>query len=135
MKDFDYTIIEYLKKISTKSSVTHRHAAGLLLNDKLISSGINKFIFINECSFNKTLHAEIAALSCISKKNTRGLDLVVIRNKNNNLQNSRPCSACIDKLQKAGIRKVYFSDENGEIVHEVVENMEKTHISSNSRNS
>jgi hypothetical protein len=53
--------------------------------------------------------------------------------KNNRLKNSRPCNHCIDKLIKVGIYKVYYSNENGIIVSEIVEDMEKLHISSGTK--
>jgi deoxycytidylate deaminase len=49
------------------------------------------------------------------------------------LKNSRPCNHCIDKLIKVGIYKVYYSNENGIIVSEIVEDMEKLHISSGTK--
>ena len=62
------------------------------------------------------------------------MDILVIRvNKNLTLKNSRPCSQCIDKLSKLGIRKVFYSNEEGDIVWEFVEQMKKTHISAGTR--
>jgi len=58
------------------------------------------------------------------------MDIIVIRiNKKLQLRNSRPCKDCIDELKQIGIRKVYYSNDNGDIVYEFVENMIKTHTS------
>lgn len=125
--------IDYLKKIANNSDIYYQHAAGIIQNNKLISSGINKFAAVKSPQYKRTIHAEISAFYNVSKKSLKGLDVIVIRIKNNMLKNSRPCNNCIDKLRKVGIRKVYYSNEDGIIVSEFVENMEKLHISSGYR--
>jgi deoxycytidylate deaminase len=135
-------IILVLKKIAMYSTIYNKHAAALIKNEKHISSGFNKFIKevtirkdnITQTHF-KTLHAEVDALySFHGKKNVKGMDIIVIRvNKNNILKNSRPCNDCINKLNKLGIRKVYYSNEQGEIVYEYVKDMPNLHISSGSK--
>lgn len=125
--------IDHLKKIANNSDIYYQHAAGIIQNNKLVSSGINKFAAVKSPHYKRTIHAEISAFYNLSKKNCKGLDMIVIRIKNNTLKNSRPCNNCIDKLTKLGIRKVYYSNENGIIVHEFVENMEKIHVSSGYR--
>lgn len=135
MLNFDYSI-DHLKKLANNSDIHNKHAAGVIYNNKLISSGINKFISFK--TYGRTMHAEISAFSNLSKNiKIKGLDIIVIRIKNGHdttvLKNSRPCSICITKLQKYGVRKVYYSNEHGIIVNEFVSDMEKTHTSSNNR--
>jgi tRNA(Arg) A34 adenosine deaminase TadA len=129
--------IRLLKKIAIESIVYYKHAAALMSGDTIYSSGTNKFIKeikINDQIYYKTRHAEITVVERLPKKKVRGMDILVIRiNKNLALRNSRPCSQCIDKLSKLGIRKVYYSNEDGHIVWEFVEQMEKTHISSGTK--
>jgi cytidine deaminase len=129
--------IIFLKKIAIESIVYYKHAAALISGNKIYSSGTNKFIKeikINNQIYYKTIHAEITVFKKLPKKKFHGLDIIVIRiNKNLSLQNSRPCTQCIEKLYKLGIRKVYYSNEDGHIVGEFVEQMEKTHISSGTR--
>lgn len=129
--------INLLKKIAFESIVYYKHAAALISKDIVYSAGVNKFIKeikINDQVYYKTMHAEITVFEKLPKKKVRGLDILVIRvNKNLALRNSRPCNQCIDKLLKLGIRKVYYSNEQGQIVSEFVENMEKLHVSSGTR--
>jgi tRNA(Arg) A34 adenosine deaminase TadA len=129
--------IRLLKKIAVESIVYYKHAAALMSGDTVYSSGANKFIKeikINDQIYYKTMHAEITVFEKLPKKKVRGMDILVIRiNKNLALKNSRPCNQCIDTLSKLGIRKVYYSNEDGNIVWEFVEQMEKIHISSGTK--
>ena len=129
--------INLLKKIAFESIVYYKHAAALISGDTVYSAGVNKFIKevkINDKTFYKTMHAEITVFERLPKKKVRGLDILVIRiNKNLALRNSRPCNQCIDTLLKLGIRKVYYSNEEGRIVSEFVEQMEKLHTSSGTK--
>lgn len=126
-----------LKKIACDSIVYYKHAAALISGDTIHSSGVNKFIKevkINDQTYYKTMHAEITVFERMPKKKVRGMDILVIRiNKNFALKNSRPCNQCIDKLIKFGIRKVFYSNEDGIIVSEFVQEMEKLHISSGTK--
>lgn len=130
--------LELLKKIASSSTIYYKHAAALIFGNIIYSSGINKYIKKvkdkNNISYYKTIHAEINVFQNFPKKKVKGMDIIVIRiNKNLILKNSRPCNQCIDKLQKIGIRNVYYSDDNGNIVCEKVDVMEKLHVSSGSR--
>ena len=131
--------IQFLKKVATDSLVSYKHAAALISNNIIYSFGKNKFlkeIKINNISYYKTMHAEINVFEKLPKtKKFHGMDILVIRiNKNHVLKNSRPCNQCIEKLLKLGIRKVYYSTDDGTIVCEFLQNMEKKHISSGNKN-
>jgi deoxycytidylate deaminase len=126
--------IHLLRKIATFSSLTHKHSACLIKGGKVYTFGYNRYIKrdrVNDKYIKYTIHAEIDALCKL--KLTKGMDILIIRlgnPKTNKLRNSRPCNSCIDKLIQRGIRKVYYSDENGDIVYEFLESMEKLHVSS-----
>lgn len=132
--------IKILKKEAMCSNIINKHGAALINPRKgsiiLNSTGYNKFI-TNSKSKISTIHAEIHSVYKYPKKDVKNMDLIVIRvnsnNINGNLKNSRPCSLCIDKLKKLGIRKVYYSNSFGNIVSEYVKNMEKTYYSSSYR--
>jgi hypothetical protein len=58
------------------------------------------------------------------------IDIVVVRLKNNGTYgNSKPCAACLNKLNMCApvkgyrIRRIYYSDENGEIVKSTLEQL------------
>jgi deoxycytidylate deaminase len=130
-----------LKKLAINSNLQQKHAAALIRKKSIISIGMNIFsnkinIVVNKEKqiYYKTVHAEMNIFKKLQKKSYKGFDIFVIRiDKHANLKNSRPCSCCIEKLDKIGIRKVYYSNENGDIVSEFVKNMEKTHSSSGTK--
>lgn len=73
------------------------------------------------------IHAEHDAINKLKplyrKKTLESVNLLVIRfSKNNKLQNSKPCANCIKTMKtlplKKGykIKKIYYSDENGNII-------------------
>jgi deoxycytidylate deaminase len=134
-----FECINLLKKIASSSDIYYKHAAALIDGDRIYSAGVNQFVKTvqiklkdsNEIQTHfRTIHAEISVFSKIPKKTAKGLDILVIRiNKNFALKNSRPCNHCIDKLKKIGIRKVFYSNEDGNIVSEFIHDMEKLHVS------
>ncbi len=125
--------IDLLEKMATTSDVTHKHASCLMKGDKVVSVGVNKYfqVKVNQTTMNLSIHAEINALASTRIFQTKGMDILVIRvSKTLVLRNSRPCNACIDKLKQKGIRNVYYSNSDGDIVYEFVDTMPKLHISS-----
>lgn len=40
----------------------------------------------------------------------------VVRNYRNTVRDSRPCQACMDFLKYAGVKNVYYSDNEGRMV-------------------
>lgn len=133
-------LLEHLKRVAMFSEISFKHAAALIKGYTIYSSGYNKYIKEIEIKGvknkqYKTIHAEVNVICNFPyRKLIKGMDIIVIRiNKSSSLRNSRPCSDCINKLEKVGIRKVFYSDENGELVSEFVKDMPKNHISSGSR--
>jgi len=132
---------EILKKmihVAKKSNVNQKHSCALLVNNRIITTGFNKYC--NNNQFSNTIHAEIDALFNFKKlnhlkKNT--IDIVIIRFSHNNLlKNSKPCHHCIDHIKKyndkytLSINRIYYSNEYGNIVYEKIYNMKNNHISS-----
>lgn len=125
--------VSVLKKMAELSPVNNKHAAGLLLKNKIKSHAINNYI--KKDSLYKTIHAEINLLKSLKRNLYNKIDIIVIRiNKSSDLKNSRPCSDCIRYLKEHGIRKVYYSNSAGDIVCEKVKNMEEYHTSSWNKN-
>jgi deoxycytidylate deaminase len=60
------------------------------------------------------------------KKSLKKYAILVIRIKRDTgeLVNSKPCYDCINTMKKCGIKKVYYSNSNGEIVMERVSQIE-----------
>jgi len=128
--------VERLMKAATQSTLNQKHGACLVYGEQILSIGVNKRfnIRLNDHVLPLTIHAELDALSNIYPKKMKGLDVLVIRvNKAKQLLYSRPCNSCIDKLSQKGIRKAYYSDIDGNIVYEFVDNMPKLHDSAGTR--
>lgn len=60
------------------------------------------------------LHAELSALLGLKHEETQGGSVYVFRQKKDGtMGNAKPCPGCMQALKDMGIRRVYFSDENG----------------------
>ncbi len=58
------------------------------------------------------------------------LEMFVIRvNQMGNLVNSKPCNTCIYYMQLYGIKSVYYSNEDGVIVKEKLNDITADHLS------
>ena len=58
------------------------------------------------------------------------LEMFVIRvNQMGDLVNSKPCNTCIYYMQLYGIKSVYYSNEDGEIVKEKLNDITADHLS------
>lgn len=65
----------------------------------------------------------------IYKNNYKNFILVVIRlDKNNNLCDSKPCVNCLNLIRKSNIKKIYYSDNYGNIIKEKVKNITTNHL-------
>jgi deoxycytidylate deaminase len=61
---------------------------------------------------------------------TKNLKMIVIRLNNlGQLKNSKPCNHCLESLKMFGIKKVYYSIEDGSILKCKTDNLEKDHLS------
>lgn len=132
--------ITFLQKIAKKSELSHKHAAALIKDSTLYSYNFNAYVqpFYKKTdqinNYFKSIHAEINVFYNFPKKYVKNLDIIVIRINNKNiLKNSRPCNDCILKLRKLGIRKIYYSNDSGEIISEFVNNMDLIHVSKASK--
>lgn len=75
-----------------------------------------------------SLHAEIHAIHRLSKriicqrKSLKKYSIIVIRihKITGQLMNSKPCHNCIESMKKCGIKTVYYSNLDGDIVMERV---------------
>jgi len=57
--------------------------------------------------------------------------IVVVRyGKDGNFKNSRPCNHCLDIMVKYRIKKILYSTDDGNILSEKPEHMERLHVSS-----
>lgn len=134
------TIIQRLSEICQNNNVNlHRHAACLLKGQKpLIYAGNNDRSYLHGkvcCSG----HAEQMVIlnyfrgrlrwggrrwyfcDYVNKKPLKKHKLLVIRvNKQGKIMNSTPCTECIKLIRFTGLGKVSFSNEEGDIVVEKI---------------
>lgn len=63
------------------------------------------------------LHAETACILGEGLDHCHGLDLIVVRlfNGSNSLALAKPCNVCQEVIKEAGLRNVYYSNNNGKI--------------------
>jgi deoxycytidylate deaminase len=60
-------------------------------------------------------------------------DILVFRETVYGIKNSKPCSECIKTMKNMGIRRVYYSTDDGILVYEKVSDMFSTHRSQMTR--
>jgi len=119
---------------SESSRNFHHHYSGIYRNGKKLFIGSNHLrnSYNNKCICYST-HAEIDVIHKVLRNNleTNGCIIAVIRfGKDGNLRNSRPCNHCLTTMIKHGIKKIMYSTDDGNIISEKPQSMEKNHISS-----
>ena len=114
-KEKQYSFLRRAMNLAHKSTCENQHHGCVIVHDdEIIAEGFNyKKEFFNH---RYSIHAEVAALSKLTKKNKKFMstcDLYVVRigtdNMGNPLKYSKPCSECMKAIIKAGVRKVYYS--------------------------
>tara|TARA_Y100000310_G_scaffold100043_1_gene97898 strand:+ start:2339 stop:2728 length:390 start_codon:yes stop_codon:yes gene_type:complete len=61
-------------------------------------------------------HAELACINNLKRNTTKGAMLYVVRiGSENELKMSKPCPMCEAALRVAGVKRVFYSDESGEL--------------------
>jgi deoxycytidylate deaminase len=117
------------------------HVAVLIKAGKVISCGYNSM------RGNISLHAERDAIYkylsiigiSLSLNNTRcmkkiqrtmsSISILVIRWKGDAFRYSKPCSCCVSILKTVGIRKVYYSNNEGDIEIDKTDEICTNHLS------
>jgi deoxycytidylate deaminase len=117
----------------TSNVVSSKHASALIFskNNYLMYSNIHRS-YIDGNVIN-TLHAEANCLQkllklrnknkCLSNNSVCKTIIVIKLANGNTLGNSKPCINCLNKLKKLNIKRIFYSDKNGNIVGEKIKNM------------
>lgn len=102
--------LEVAAKTAMKSPMGHKHGAIIVYKGRVIGAGHNYYFA------HFSIHAEVAALSCIKKKYKHILsdcELYVVRigpdKYNNTLKYSKPCCNCQNAILKHNIKKAFYS--------------------------
>jgi hypothetical protein len=94
----------------------------------------NKLLLYHEIGSGKTCTSILVAEDLIAKDKKIKCDLIVIRiNKDEKLMNSRPCYNCLSMMKAVGVKRVYYSDNNENIICENVKDMLSINSSSVTR--
>jgi|TARA_Y100000389_G_scaffold179167_1_gene192948 tRNA(Arg) A34 adenosine deaminase TadA len=111
--------LEQAANYAKYSELVHKHGCVIVYNDTIISYGHNKK---NNSLKNFSIHAEVDAINRLnkkykSKKIISNCSLYVVRIRNgfseeDILKMSKPCIGCASKINKIGIKKVYYSVDN-----------------------
>lgn len=127
------------------SNLRFRHGALLTKGSKILAKGFNtsrsSFMFSNQTC----LHAEMSViyyylmsilhikLNLNKKKYIPELSKctiwVVRLSSNNDLVDSKPCKICLDTMKKIGIKKIGYSDTNGNIILTNINKLSSDHQS------
>ena len=94
-------------KIALKSPMYHKHGAIIIYKNKIVSRGYNYY-------YNHlfSIHAELNAITNLDIKYRNIIHkciMYVVRVKPDKVVMSKPCPICTPKLEKEGIKTVYYS--------------------------
>lgn len=103
---------------------TYKLALGAVIfkGNRILSSGHNELrsssISNKYKKYKNSLHAEQAAVMNINWKKLKGASILVIKlsKVQKKLSNAKPCDMCLQLLKTIGIKKIYYSNQFGEIV-------------------
>lgn len=105
-------------RIAAKRSklYSHRVGAALFRKKQLVSVGYNTKKTHPNCPNELTQHAEFNVTKGFSPEEIDGCTLYIVRlTRTGKIGISKPCADCADYLRSLGLKKVYFSNEEGEI--------------------
>lgn len=118
----DKAYLSVARFCATKSKARNTHGAVIVKGGRVLSTGWNKNRnhpaivspehIKTECSY----HAEEVAIREAGEDNVRGAVIYVARiSKNGDDRDSKPCPKCAALIRQAGIKRVVFTMEAGEI--------------------
>lgn len=95
-----------LKESRLSDHQDYWHAALVLRHGKVIAIGTNK----------GWRHAEEVAITRVPEALLRGSEIVSLRfNKSGKLRMAKPCNKCLSLMLHKGLKRVRYSDRQGEI--------------------
>lgn len=117
-------LVEIAKFEAEKSTHQHRMGCVIFHKNRIISTGYNypqrsvKHLRRKFFRWYGSVHAEIDAIIKARTDLTRASMLVVRINRKGDLKLAKPCSHCSAYIDHVGIRKVYYSTNEGKIENE-----------------
>lgn len=114
-------IVKEAIRVANKSKHEFRVGAVLYKGGSIIRASFNTKQYINyrrkNFIFVPTRHAEMACMHLMPLDVLNDCSMLVVRvSKANTITCAKPCSACLSAMLNAGIKKIFYSDYDGEIV-------------------
>lgn len=108
-----------------KSTFHPRIGAVVFKGKRILGRGHNEIrsstLSMKHRNWHESLHAEQAALLNLDWSTLSGCSILVLRyNKHGELGLCKPCPMCSKLIKYVGIKSVYYSDDNGQIICEKV---------------
>jgi deoxycytidylate deaminase len=116
LKTVPFHIQKLAEKLALRSTMRY-HLSAIIFNNKghIISIGYNKWLlsgYRETKPYKSSIHAEMDALIGCSRQELKGSSIYVFRS---NYRMARPCNSCMSVIIAAGIKNIFYSNENGEI--------------------
>lgn len=108
-------VIDRAVTLAHKSTMTQRHGAVIVKNGEIIGEGYNHHA--QYMCHSWSCHAEVDAIMSLRSKDRKQLNdatLIVVRvggKGGNQIKHSKPCEGCKKAIEKAGIKRVFYSVE------------------------
>lgn len=124
------TILKRAINIAEKNSMKWKIAAIIFKGGKIISTSINQKRYSSKLHpkfkvWIDSLHAEQAAIIS-ARTNLKNTSILVIHlGPKGQLKNAKPCEKCSSYLRFVGIKKVYYSTDNGQIIYSNINDLFK----------
>lgn len=99
------------RKLAEKSNMRQNVAAVVVMGGKILGNGFNRRL-----GYNSSHHAEVNAINSMirQKRSPHGADIHIYRFKADGSYGlSKPCKSCLETIIESGIRRVFYSDDDG----------------------
>jgi len=108
------------EQMARTSDVPNRHGCVVAKGSKFIAAGFNKAKTHPAAAHTLSgrIHAELAAILSAKAAELHGADLYscrVLRAQDERRGMARPCRECMKLIRAAKIKRVYFTNANGEM--------------------
>lgn len=110
---------------ANKSTYEYRIGAVVFKGKRIFGSGHNGIrsssISMKYKNWEESLHAEQSALLNLDWSKLKGCSILVYRtNRSGKIGMAKPCPMCSKLIKYVGIKNIYYTNENGEIILEKV---------------
>lgn len=114
------------QKLTKLSQFPSYRMASMIVKGKPISYGINKTSpgYLKDKLYDKSkrgfglgTHAEMASILNAVAGDLKGSEIYIAGNtKAGNTICSRPCQRCLRRIKEAGIKRIVYHEQNGEVI-------------------